>query len=84
MAILKCCPFCGEIPYIERIPLWQTHGSITHGYYGCFEYEIKCRNCGCNIRLSGNDTIYHTEEEAKENVIKVWNTRANEKEVKEQ
>ena len=48
---LKKCPFCGEIPYIEKKPLWKTYNGTTHGYYGCFEYDIRCHKCGCNILL---------------------------------
>jgi Lar family restriction alleviation protein len=72
---LKPCPFCGEIPYLERKPLWQTHGNITHGYFGCFEYDIRCHVCGCNIPLKDNTTIYLKDEEAKKNAIEQWNTR---------
>lgn len=43
---LKPCPFCGTVPYIEKIPLW--HGS--HGYHGCYEYDIHCKK----LRLQGN------------------------------
>lgn len=75
MAELLPCPFCGEIPYIERTPLWQEHSGSARGYYGCFEYEIRCHKCGCNITLKGNDTIYHKDEEAKQNAITAWNTR---------
>lgn len=73
MDALKPCPFCGQLVYLEKKPLW--HGS--HGYYGCFEYVIKCNNekCGCRINLLQNDTVYNTDEEARKNVIKAWNTR---------
>lgn len=31
---LKPCPFCGELPYLEKKPLWRTYGDgTTHGYY---------------------------------------------------
>ena len=29
MAELKSCPFCGEIPYIERKLLWKEYGGST-------------------------------------------------------
>ena len=53
---LKPCPFCGEVPYIEKKPLWRTgmNGS-THGYYGCFEFDIHCDKCGCRVNLGRND-----------------------------
>lgn len=73
MDALKPCPFCGQPVYLEKKPLWRG----THGYYGCFEYVIECNNkkCGCRINLLQNDTVYNTDEEARKNVIKAWNTR---------
>ena len=68
---LKKCPFCGSEVEIKKIPLW--HGS--HGYYDCYEYKIKCDNCGCSLDTPKNDTIYRDDEVAKENVIKIWNKR---------
>ena len=75
---LKPCPFCGSDVYLEKRPLWNEYGGITRGYHGCYDYVIECSNqdCGCNVKLPGNDTIYHTDEEAKENAIKAWNRRA--------
>lgn len=70
---LKPCPFCGEEVYMEALPLWNG----SHGYYGCFEYVIKCKKCGGATNLNGNDTIYHTSEVAKKNAIESWNRRAN-------
>ena len=63
---LKPCPFCGEIPYLERKPLWRTVGGSTHGYYNCYEYDIHCRTpeCGCTVKLGQNETIYRKDEEA--------------------
>ena len=73
---IKPCPFCGEIPYLERKPLWHTYrDGTTRGYYGKFEYVIKCHRCGCNIPLGGNDTIYRSDEEAKQNAVDTWNKR---------
>lgn len=73
---LKPCPFCGELPYLEKKPLWRTYGDgTTHGYYNCFEYDIRCHKCGCTIPLHGNDTIYHKDEEAKQSAVNTWNTR---------
>lgn len=69
---LKPCPFCGTVPYIEKIPLW--HGS--HGYHGCYEYDIHCKNCGCRVILSKNQTIYIKDKEAINNAITTWNRRA--------
>lgn len=73
MDALKPCPFCGQPVYLEKKPLWQG----SHGYPGCFEYVIECNNkeCGCRINLLQNDTVYNTDEEARKNVIKAWNTR---------
>ena len=67
--ILKPCPFCGEDVYIERVPI--------RGYNGCYTFDISCRNpeCLCRICLGGNDTVYRSEEAAKQNAIKAWNKR---------
>jgi hypothetical protein len=75
---IEPCPFCGEIPYLERKPLWRTYNDgTTHGYYNRFEYEIKCHNpeCGCTIKLGRNDTVYNKDEVAKKNAIEAWNRR---------
>lgn len=74
---LKPCPFCGEIPYLERKPLWRMNGNTTHGYYNCYEYDIRCHTpgCGCNINLGKNDTVYRKDEEARQNAINAWNRR---------
>jgi hypothetical protein len=77
---LKPCPFCREIPYLERKPLWRTYGDgTTHGYFNCYEYEIKCHNpeCGCTVKLGRNDTVYNSDEEARRNAIEAWNRRRN-------
>lgn len=76
---IKPCPFCGDIPYLERKPLWTTYrDGTTHGYYGCYEYVIQCRDpkCRCSVTLGLNDTIYRTDEIAKQNAIAAWNRRA--------
>lgn len=77
---IKPCPFCGETPYLERKPLWSTYSNgSTHGYYGCHEYVIQCRNpeCGCSVKLGRNDTVYNKDEEARQNAIKAWNRRVS-------
>ena len=68
---LKPCPFCGEVVELEKRPLW--HGS--HGYPGCYEFVIRCKQCGCNINLDKNDTIYRSEDVARDNAIEAWNKR---------
>lgn len=76
---IEPCPFCGEIPYLERKPLWTTRtDGVTHGYYGCYEYEIRCHNpeCGCSVKLGSNDTIYIKDAIARQNAIRAWNRRA--------
>lgn len=70
---LKTCPFCGKEVELKKEPLWNG----SHGYFGCYEYVIKCDNpkCQCSINLWQNDTIYRSDEEAKRNAIKAWNRR---------
>ena len=69
---LKPCPFCGTNVCIEKKPLW----SGTRGYQNCYEYVIRCDNCGCRVRLEQNDTINRTDKEAEQNAVKAWNKRA--------
>ena len=42
---LKPCPFCGKKVELIKEPLW--HGS--HGYYGSYEYVVKCRSPGVPV-----------------------------------
>ena len=81
--MLKPCPFCGDVPILERTPLWSQgpYGS-THEYYGCYEYDVRCHNpsCRCSVLLPKSDTIYNTDEEAKQNAIDAWNRRFGEEE----
>jgi hypothetical protein len=72
---LKKCPFCGSKVKIKKYPLW--YGS--HGYPGCYQYEIRCNQCGCTLDKSNNNTIYRSDEVARDNVIKAWNTRYKKK-----
>lgn len=73
MIKLKPCPFCGSKVELEKRPLWRD----SHGYFGCYEFVIECKNpeCLCRIYLNKNDTIYREEEKAKENAIRAWNKR---------
>lgn len=71
---LKPCPFCNTQVLINKKPLW--HGN--HGYIGCFEYDIQCEKCGCNIKLPNNNTIYTSDSKAIENAVNAWNRRAYE------
>lgn len=68
---IKLCPFCGTEVELSKTPLWQGN----HGYYNCFEFKIVCSKCGCNVTYNKNDTVYRSEEEAIQNVIKAWNKR---------
>ena len=71
---LKRCPFCGsKIEEISKIPLWSGH----HGYHDRYEFKIICKKCGANVKYEKNDSVYRTEEEAINNVIKAWNRRSN-------
>ena len=72
---IKPCPFCGTIPFLEKKPLWSTHGGTTRGYFGCYEYDIHCDECGCRLPLYKNDTIYRSDKEAQQNALNDWNRR---------
>ena len=71
---IKPCPFCGHEVYMDKIPLWNG----SHGYHGCYEFKIRCKNidCGCRFDFWENDTVYRDEETAIYNVIEQWNRRA--------
>lgn len=74
--MIKPCPFCGNEVALEKLPLWRTYSDrTTCGYYGCYEYVIHCEKCGCRINLRGNDTVYNSDEEAKQNAVNAWNRR---------
>lgn len=75
---VKSCPFCGNRVCVEKKPLWTTRGDgSTSGYVGCYEYDIRCDECGCRVKLPGNNTVYLTDKEAEENAINAWNRRVN-------
>lgn len=61
---IKNCP-CGHEVYIEKKTL--------AGYKGAYIFDIHCEKCGCTIKFEGNDTVYRSEEEARNNVINTWN-----------
>lgn len=68
---LKPCPFCGSEVALTITPLWDG----GHGYQGCFEYSIFCKNCGCSVGGATCDSVYLPEQEAIEKVVKAWNKR---------
>ena len=74
VVLIKPCPFCGSTVTVECIPLWEG----SHGYYGNYEYEIRCKKCGCTIDYhEQNNDIYRDKKEVIDEVIKLWNRRAN-------
>lgn len=73
MSELKPCPFCGNEVKVEKIPLWYGNG---RGYSGCYEFKIKCESCGCSVDQPENDSVYRSEEKARENAVEAWNRRA--------
>ena len=72
MKLIACPCGCKDVE-LKKIPLWQG----SHGYYGCYEFQVKCNNpeCGWSLKVPKNDTVYRSEEEAKKNVIAAWNKR---------
>ena len=76
---LKPCPFCGSDVAITITPLWDG----GHGYQGCFEYSVSCKNCGCRVSDSTCDSVYLSEQEAIEKVVKAWNRRKEDEQNKE-
>lgn len=75
---LKPCPCGNENVYLERKPLWNGN----RGYVGCYKYKVVCDNPNCiwEAKLPNNDTIYHSDKEAKQNAIDAWNNRKLNKE----
>ena len=73
---LKPCPCGNENVYIERKPLWHDN----HGYKNSYEYTVKCDNPKCiwQPKFSFNNTIYRTDDEARNNTIEQWNNRTTE------
>lgn len=69
---LKPCPFCGSEVELEKNPLWYGNG---RGYKDCYEFVIRCKKCGCRVDQPKNDSVYRSEEKAKENAIEAWNRR---------
>lgn len=69
MEELKPCPFCGGKALLMT--------SAVRGYTGAREFKVRCTQC-MEVREKGTfDTIYQTEEAAKEKAIAAWNTRAD-------
>lgn len=71
MSSLKPCPWCGSSGSINIEPMWNN----SHGYYGCYSYQVKCITCNTSAPNSKFDTIDLTHEEAKNRAITAWNTR---------
>ena len=71
MISLKKCPWCHSSPILVQEPLWTG----SHGYYGCYEYYVKCINC-CAIAPNGKfNSVYQSEELARSKAIERWNER---------
>lgn len=71
---IKECPFCHDIPILNKDPLWNG----SHGYHGNYEYYVGCRNGRCKINprtKSYNDIYDMKEQECIEKVIEDWNIR---------
>lgn len=71
---LKPCPFCGDKDIeVEIVGIMDDIFSNMKHY----KIEFICENC--NI-IKPTRTTANSREEAIENVIKIWNRRANENE----
>ena len=66
---LKPCPFCGSEVSLKISPLSKDYPDVN-------DYEISCKKCGCTLWGANCDTLNHTDEEAVEKVVNVWNRRA--------
>lgn len=67
------CPWCHTKPFLEKTEMW----SGTHGYHGCYDFSVKCKNPNCKMKPStpSFNTIYQSEEEAIAKANNVWNER---------
>lgn len=65
---LKTCPFCGSKAEL------LTH--TVRGYEPCIEYIVRCTKGCCTKGFTGNNTVYHTEQEAMQTAIDTWNRRS--------
>lgn len=70
---LKKCPFCRKPGFLFRDPLWSN----GHGYYGHYEYYVKCDNDECTVKVKtkAQNDIYKPKDEAIKSVIESWNKR---------
>ena len=78
-SVLKPCPFCGSTVEIKKTPMWREDdfGKTIHGYRDCYSLKISCPKCGCSTARTNIDTVNITEEQAKNYIVKNWNTRYN-------
>ncbi len=68
---IKRCPWCGGAASIHIEPMW--HGS--HGYSGCYSWEVRCLQCGATAPNGKFDNIYMPREDAEEKALAAWNKR---------
>lgn len=73
------CPICGNAPLISKEPLWRDCGGSIHGYYKNYNFVIRCSEDECPMSKMEfkSDDIYRSEDEAKENIRKLWNDKCN-------
>lgn len=65
---LKVCPFCGsKAELIDESDDWYSKYATDYEWASLL-IKVQCPNCGANIQADDND--------AKEDVINQWNTRA--------
>ena len=64
------CPFCGGNVTVDSYPVWDTH----HGLMYSALIRHQCEDDETAMYLKRN---FKTEQEARKEMIKAWNRRAN-------
>lgn len=68
---IKSCPWCGGVGHMVIEPMWNG----SHGYHGCYSWEIHCAQCGATAPNGKFDNIYLSQEEAECKALAAWNKR---------
>lgn len=68
---IKSCPWCGGAGHMHIEPLWRG----SHGYYGCYSWEVHCTQCNAAAPNGKFDDIYLSSEEAESKALEAWNNR---------
>ncbi|MBO7693763.1 MAG: Lar family restriction alleviation protein [Methanobrevibacter sp.] len=68
---IETCPWCGGAGHMVIEPMWRG----SHGYHGCYSWEVQCTQCGATTPNGKFDNIYISQEEAEYKALEKWNKR---------